>query len=264
MKITVAIPVGPFPANKQWLPECLASVAAQTRQADEVLLIDDMAGLGMTDLKPLRIDGDRCTEGPAFMGHSGSLCVTHLERVAADRDEESAGTWWRTFARIWRSPWRLGVGAAFNAGVGLAFGDCVFMLGSDDTLEPQCLAMCEEEFHAMRGADAYYYVDLRYSDGRPDQSVPCNAAMVTKGFWRKSGGFAPESGSGAPDAALISAMMVNDPDSLVRVQSPSPLYVYRVHEGTDTAGRERWQGIILETRDILTETWTAPKWGRVV
>lgn len=43
--ITVTIPVGPFSANRRWLGECLESINAQTVMPDEVLLIDDQAGL---------------------------------------------------------------------------------------------------------------------------------------------------------------------------------------------------------------------------
>lgn len=43
--ITVIIPVGPNPSNKRWLDECIDSVKNQTRLADEILIIDDMAHL---------------------------------------------------------------------------------------------------------------------------------------------------------------------------------------------------------------------------
>ena len=56
--ITVAIPVGPFSTDQQWLEECLKSVKAQTHPADEALIIDDMAGLELEDLAPLRRNGD--------------------------------------------------------------------------------------------------------------------------------------------------------------------------------------------------------------
>lgn len=43
--ITIAIPVGPHPANVRWLGECLSSIAEQSAPPDEVLLIDDGAHL---------------------------------------------------------------------------------------------------------------------------------------------------------------------------------------------------------------------------
>ncbi|GAG14074.1 unnamed protein product, partial [marine sediment metagenome] len=44
-KITVTIPVGPELHHRRWLDECLDSITGQTVPPDEVLLIDDMAGL---------------------------------------------------------------------------------------------------------------------------------------------------------------------------------------------------------------------------
>lgn len=211
--ITVAIPVGPSPANQQWLPEAIESCKAQTHPPAEILLIDDMAGI------------ERCD------------------------------------CRVWKAPWLLGVGAAFNMGVALAKTELVFMLGSDDTLDPKCLEQCAKTYEKNDRADAYYWTSLHYMDGE-DQTLPCNAAMVTKGFWRKTGGFPPETGSGAPDAALISMLMTKMPGSLVGVSHGHPLYNYRRHQGTDTASRGPWQSVILSTRDILSATWQEPNWGR--
>lgn len=213
--ISVAIPVGPKPSHRRWLGECIDSVRHQTMPTDDILLIDDMAGL-----KPL--DG----------------------------------------VRIWRAPWLLGVPGAFNAGVSLAHNQCVYMLGSDDWMEPQCLEECWRAYEANRRRDAYYYTGIRYTDGRADpvQTVPCNCAMVTKGLWRQTGGFPPETGTGACDAALISHLWGSD--LLVPVADGRPLLNYRVHPETDTAGRAAWQGVILASRDILTRNWTEPQWGR--
>ena len=239
--ITVAIPVGPFSTDQQWLDECLASVHEQTCEADEILLIDDMAGLKL--------------DSSAFSLEDGSYLVD-------DTRVRLGG------CRIWRSPWRLGVAHAFNFGVALAKNDLVFMLGADDTLHPECLERClatyEEQPENIRDY-AYYFVGVHYLDGREDneQFLACNAAMVTKELWRISGGFAVESASGAPDSALISAMMVH-PEAgwFAGVGEGMCLYNYRPHAATDTAKRGGWQGVILETRDILTREWAPPKWGR--
>lgn len=219
--ITVSIPVGPEQHHRAYLDECLASLAAQTHLPDEVLVIDDMAGLpqGLNRQYPFP-------------------------------------------ARTWHAPWRLGVAGAFNMGVALAENDLVFLLGADDRLLPNCLERCLEKYGWNDERPAYYGVGVRYSDGRPDQFELCNAAMVTKGLWRATGGFPPEAGSGAPDAAFISMLMVNSPHSLILVSQEEPLYWYRVHNGTDTAGRGPWQGVILETRNLLTQLWQPPAWGR--
>ena len=231
MNISVVIPVGPYQDDQRWLGECLESVRVQTHQADEVLLIDDMANLPSIDPLP-------------------------------------AQTWPPT--HIWRSPWRLGVAAAMNFGVALAENDLVFMLCADDTLHPECLERCletyEEEPEGARDL-SYYFVGVKYLDGREadEQYLPCGAAMVTKQLWRTCGGFPPETASGAPDAALISTMMVHSGAGRivgVSEHDRACLYNYRSHGGSDSVRRASWQGVILETRDILTREWMPPKWGR--
>ena len=226
MIVSVVIPVGPYPDDQRWLGECLESVRVQTHQADEVLLIDDMAGLVAEAPPPLR---------------------------------------------IWRAPWRLGVAAAMNFGVALARNDLVFMLCADDTLHPECLERCLETYQEEpKGARdrSYYFVGVKYLDGRAvdEQYLPCGAAMVTKELWRTCGGFPPEAASGAPDAALISTMMVHsDAGRLVGVSEHDRacLYNYRSHGGSDSVRRASWQGVILETRDLVTRLWEPPTWGRM-
>lgn len=214
--ISVVIPVGPYSANRRWLDEAIASVYAQTRQPEEVLIIDDMAGL------------------PEF------YYGTH----------------------VWYSPWRLGVAHAFNFGVALARNDLVFLMGSDDILEPDCLQKCYERWLENQKQDAYYYTGIRYSDNGELQDLPCGYALVTKGLWRDTGGFPVESAVGAPDAAFVSILMVHHKNSLVMVSDGKPLVTYRRHNESDTAGRGPWQGAILETRDVLTTMWKKPDWPR--
>lgn len=163
---------------------------------------------------------------------------------------------------IWRSPWRLGVAHAFNFGIALARNECVFTLGADDKLLPQCLEKCIERYHQEKESDGWYFVPVQYNDGR-EQNLACHAAMVTKGLWRKTGGLPPETASGASDAAFIS-MSMTSMSKVCKVFGvwSEPLYWYRIHDKTDTASRYVWQGVILETRNILSKTWTPPQWGR--
>lgn len=162
---------------------------------------------------------------------------------------------------IWKAPWRLGVAHAFNFGVALAPTELVIMLGADDTLEPTAAA------HALRawdqhGIDAYYYFGVRYMDTGEEQTLACGEAMVSKGLWRKTGGFPVESEVGACDAALISIMMVHFPELLVPIANGKPLVNYRRHADTDTASRGEWQGPILIARHLLTKNFVKPDWGR--
>jgi glycosyltransferase involved in cell wall biosynthesis len=164
--------------------------------------------------------------------------------------------------------WHLGVAHAFNFGVACAPADLVFMLGSDDTLEPECLAECSNAYYAAARPNlSYYWVGVRYMHGEyPDQYLPCHAAMVSKELWKHTGGLPVEAASGASDAALISILMGQGERAgdLVCVDHNKPLYNYRVHDETDTASKGAWQGVIIETRNILTRDWTPPKWQRYV
>ena len=216
-KVTVLIPLSPFEANRRWLDACLESVRQQTHPPDEILLIDDMAGV-------------EAIEG----------------------------------ARIWRAPWRLGVAHAFNCGVALARNDLVFMACDDDLLEPECLEECLKAWEENDRRDAYYHITLRYMDTDPEvlQDLPAHQALVTKGLWRLTGGFPVEASSGAPDCAFVSILLQHFPERLVPVAKGRPLYNYRQHDATDTASRAPWQGVILETRHLLTQGWQAPRWGR--
>lgn len=218
--ISVVIPVGPFKGNREWLNECINSALDQTLPPAQLIIIDDMAGLKKHDV-PIAV------------------------------------------SRLWHSPWRLGVASAFNVGVALSETNCVFMLGSDDTLEQTCLANCAFKYEHVQKPDlSYFYVGVRYSDGREDQYTPCNAAMATKTLWNHTGGFPVEAASGAPDAAFISILMGagGAAGELVCVNPHTPLYNYRVHPDTDTSKKGTWQGVILETRNLVTLEWATPEW----
>lgn len=223
---TVVIPVGPKVSNSWWLRDCLQSVAAQTMPATEVFLLDD--------------------HGP----DSRYPNITPLARWSYDFPSLPL--------RFWVAPWRMGVAHIFNIGVALASYPNVFMLGSDDTLEPQCLELCMEEARKQRNDElGYYSVGVRYMDTGEVQTAPCHAALVTKALWQHTGGFPVEASSGAPDAALLSILFGHGSRAgrIYPVAEGRPLYNYRRHAETDTAGRGPWQGVILATRDLVTQLW---------
>lgn len=220
--VSVVLPVGPSRSNRRWLDECVLSVSDQTWAARgdggiNLVLIDDGADLGPINFVP------------------SNLPVS-----------------------VWRSPCQLGVAHAFNIGVTLAPSELVFMLGSDDWLDPTCIEKCVEEFEKRHNDPlGYYYVGVRYSDTQECQTVPCHAAMVTKRLWRYTGGFPLQSASGACDAAFLSILMGNYPRAGRHwpVDDANPLYNYRRHPDTDTASKASWQGVILETRNLVTLEW---------
>ncbi len=209
--ITVAIPVGPHPANVRWLPEAIESVREQVPRPAEILLVDDGAGL-------------------------------------TDEIYEEQGV------RVYHTAWPVGVAGAFNQCVGAAREWLIVLMGSDDKLLPGCLEACWGAWEAHHDLLGYYWLPVRYSDGRPDQYLPCNAAMVTKDLWRRTGGIPTEAGVGAGDTMLIS-MLLAAGGRLGRLYQvgDAPLYWYRVHPEIDTLkhGAE-WQGIIFTVRDLVT------------
>lgn len=237
--VTVVIPVGPSPHACRFLDEALRSVYVQTVFAD-VLLVDDMHGMSHP-----------------FEGNPTPECA-RLHNFALD---------YRQFVRdsvsLWRSPWRLGIPHAFNFGVALAPTEWVAMLGADDTMEPDAI---EQALHRIRQdppdvqSNTYYGFPVRYMDTGEEQSVPCGEAVVSKTFWRRTGGFPVESASGACDAAFLSSIWNSDEFHISMIGN-RPLVNYRRHADTDTAGRSNWQSVILETRNLLTPL-RKPEWGR--
>lgn len=249
LPITIAIPVGPRPSHQRWLGEALESIRNQTQAPNEVLLIDDMAGLS----KEAAIVATFYDAPYAKIGFRDGMTVA----FATDYQGRTP-----YYLRFWPTPWRLGVPAAFNMGVAKAHNPLVVMMGSDDTLEPMAIEALWETYQDHGQRDGYYWYGVRYMDTGEVQQVPCNCAAVTKGLWRKTGGFAPEMAVGACDSMLISILMVHYPEMLIPVAGAQPLFNYRRHEDTDTAGRAPYQGPIFTIRDHLTESFKPPEWGR--
>jgi len=230
--ITVVIPVGPAPEACAYLPAAIESLAAQTVKSAHVLLVDDMHNLGW--------HGD-CTDALESWPPNGSPDVH-------------------------RNAWNLGVAASFNVGVALAPTEHVLMLGADDWLEPDAIALAQRAIAERRIEQAYYFYRVRYSDDRPerDQDQPCNAAVVTKALWRATGGFPVESAAGRPDVMFI-GMLMGHPElgTLVPIRDDgTPPYNYRVHDGTHTASRGPWVRALEETAQAYWSTYQPPRWGR--
>lgn len=249
-RVTVAIPVGPRPSHQKWLGECLDSVRNQTVEVDEILIINDMAELYPHEL----------IEHAYGPNRGGTQVITDQDgsgRISGRRMDNGD-----RHLREWYAPFRLGVAAAFNMGVALAHNRLVVMLGSDDTLEPNAVDELLKTYEESGFAEAFYYFGVRYMDTGELQTLPCNCAAVTQDFWRYTGGFAPEMGVGACDSMFISQMLVHEQESLIPVAGGAPLFNYRRHDETDTAGRADYQGAIFSVRDILTRDWKPTAWGR--
>jgi len=223
-RIAVVIPVGPEPHHAAYLAEALESVEAQTRPPDALVIVDDMHG-------GLKADG--------------------YETVI-----------------VYEPPWHLGVGHAFNAGVAIATspkaGGCelALMLGADDRLEPRVLEYVVASYEANERRDGYYWCDVIYQSGE-EQRLACNNAAVTPGFMRATGGLPVDASSGAMDAALISALLVHRTDLLVHVDGHKDgRFWSRQHAQQETARMNRYAAANGIIRDVFTQHFEAPRWGR--
>lgn len=225
VQITVVIPVGPSPDACAYFDECIDSVWAQNSPAYRVLIVDDM--------------------------HTGSGHDCRLEH--------------RGFDQSYKTPWVMGVAHAFNIGVALAPTEHVLLLGADDYLEPDAIAAAQRAIEANPYTSAYYYFGVRYLDDRPNplQTEACNAAVVTKGLWRETGGFPVEAGLGRPDTMLVGLLMSRpDVGALVPIADGEPLYNVRVHQGQHTASRGPWVPALEAAAQAYWATWRRPEWGR--
>jgi glycosyltransferase involved in cell wall biosynthesis len=220
--VTVLIPVGPKPGNIRWINDALESVYAQTHPVKEIFLIDDQAHLTSQWIwKTFDIYPDN---GFHFLNSDHRLKDTWAWDNPPDNRE--------TYISLWQTPWRLGFSAAFNCGMALSMNDLVIYLASDDTLHPDCVADCLETYHQNQEEDAWYALTYQ-SDSGGICDIPINAAMVTHGLWKFTGGFPPSAFAG-PDALLLSCLMAHAPYKIIKVNPGKPNYFIREHEDQDT------------------------------
>src|SRR3972149_6539607 len=163
--------------------------------------------------------------------------------------------------RIWVAPWKLGAANGFNHSVGLAKTPYVFLLASDDTLEPYCLELCKQEIERSSNSEStIIWVGVRYMKDNETQALPCGAIMVPKSLWVRIGGYPLECIFGAPDHVLFSFILAKGKDYGIDIQGVRrTLYNYRTHPDTEQFHRSEWHGVMGQVRDILTATWK-PKW----
>lgn len=225
--ISVVIPVGTNPAYLEYLPECLTSIVEQN-PGGEVVIVDDMANLPYNLRK-------------AYLS-KGRL-----------------GSWQQI-----KNDWLLGCSSSWNIGVSRASNEWCLLMGSDDYLLPGCLDACREIISNDPDPLGYYNLTCETSSGEI-VTLHNNAALVSRELWRHSGGF-PVSGSlGAPDAMLISIMMVHMSAHLWQIKEGIPLYFVREHEQQDTrrmAGAFNWE--VIQVRNIETQRWIKPDWTKYV
>lgn len=221
--ISIIVPVGPNPAYLLYLDECLESIRGQMGPEDEIVIVDDMANL---------------MDNTKWRGH-----------------------WQPTSEQYIANPWLLGCADSWNIGVARATNEWCILMGSDDTLKPDCLSSCRELLAGEHDPFGYYNFTLEMQNGEKNDSFN-NAALVSKALWKATGGFPPSAGVGAPDALLISIMLVHLPHRLHQLRQGHPLYWCRQHPDQDTIrqGVFYWEAIAI--RNFETARWTPPEWTR--
>lgn len=228
--ITVIIPVGPNPAYRKYLAECVRSIDAQMEEGDQIFFIDDQAHLSYADIADA-FDPDN---------YSPSGTVSH-----------------------WRTPWLSGCAHAWNYGVAMSGNEWNILMGSDDKLLPGCLAACREAINSPKYDPlGYYHLTCQIDNGEVSTAFN-NAAMVSRSLWRETGGFPVIGAAGAPDALLISIMMIHHSNHLWQIREGEPLYWVRTHEDQETRGyaaKHSWE--LIQIRDKETRDWKKPAWTR--
>src|SRR5574342_234218 len=221
--ITIVVPVVPQLEYKQYLGECFDSISQQALNEDEIIVIDDMAYLSEVDISR----------------YYGRGKFHHI-----------------------KNDWLLGCSDSWNRGVALAKNDLVLLMGSDDRLLPGALDALRESYQEHEGKAGWYNLTIQIDDG-PDTGIHTvfnNAAAVTKKLWKMTGGF-PPSAFAAPDALLISIMMVHMSDRLIQVKEGTPLYWVRIHNAQDTQRMvATFNQATIDIRNIETARWKEPTW----
>lgn len=219
--ISIVIPVGPKPHHREWLEETIRSIADQRTPPSELILVNDG-------------------------GELDSSSILRENKIL------------RRTTEIWfyDNPCNLGVVASLNIGVAVAKNDHVLLGCADDRFLPECVEKCWGAWERWQEPLGYYYLGVRYSDGR-EQNCACGAAMVTKSLWRYTGGFPPQASVGAADHIFLSMLIAGDREGyskakIIRV-SDEVLYWYRVHDKIETS-KNIWPAIEA-VRDRLTLEW---------
>lgn len=242
--VTVLIPVGPR-FRLDWLQEAVNSVLVQTYPVDEILIVDD--GAGVSDQLMHEMFSNLDWKG---VDKTGSHCW-----LAWIDERRSIGI------VCWHSPANIGFAQAFNCGVALSSNELIMYLASDDMLGPDAVQDCIEDYEANNEKDAWYA--LTYSDAGRVDDTPINAAMITRGLWNYLGGYPPAAFAG-PDAAALSILMIHAPDRIIRVAQGKVNYTIRQHPEQETKViAQRFSTEMTSIRNILTRDFK-PREGVVL
>ncbi len=253
------IPVGPKEQHTRWLGEALQSLREQTWAPDEVLIIDD--GAGLVDGSGERWKLDTIMAEVHEVPDSGMRVFSQLDDVKHGTRLITAEDWPFPI-RVWCTPWVAGGLHCTNFGVGLARSPLVITLGSDDRLLPWAVADGIAAWERIQDPLGYYWMDVEYSDGK-HQSTPSGPSMVTKTLWEHSGGYPIVGTVGGGDNMFTSGLHASDYKAghLYRLKTDAPPYWFRLHPEQDQATVNVRYGSVWGTvRDIWCEQMKE-RWG---
>ena len=193
-----------------FLPECLDSVAGQTHQELELIVVDDMSGDATAQI------------AEDWLGSRGD----RFERV-----------------RLVRHRTNEGLSRARNTAFRLAEGGCVFVLDADNALYPRAIARLLEAIEEAEAGVAYSQLEFFGDLSRigvadvwnPASFIPRNyvdaMSLVSKKAWERVGGYR-DMNYGWEDYELWCKFIEH---GIEGAYVPEILCRYRVHGGSMTS-----------------------------
>lgn len=166
--ISVIVTVGPNPAYKKYLGECIDSIHLQEE------------GLGKLDIV--------------------------LVDDAAHLDPTRVGFLWTS--NYYKNLWNLGQAASQNIGVVLAKYDWVFMMGGcDDVLKPGCIEACWKQAEKSNFSKRTYFNPIIETSEGDTSNLAQGVGLFHRDLWYWLGGMPREAGIGEVDAIMTSLML---------------------------------------------------------
>lgn len=221
--ISVIVTVGPNPAYKSYLQECIDSISMQDfKHAIEIVIVDDAAHLG----------GSLLIQAPQYTRHHKYI----------------------------KNIWNLGQAASINIGIANAGYDWIFVMGgSDDKLMPNCLKVCRDTYLQNNLAKWACYSPMLITSEGETSNLPQGAWMFHRSLWAKLGGYPREAGIGEVDSIFGSIMLKQG--VIMYPCGTEPTYWHREHpqalSAIKSSARHEAAGII---RGMCTQEWEQPKW----
>lgn len=228
LAITIAFPVGPNPAYKEYLPELMQSIRDQRKHPFEVIIVDDAAGLNPHD--------------PMFQVPG---CRTYM----------------------WKQPWRIGLVGSLNTCMALAQTEYVYLAASDDVLMPNALLMAADTYENHRRAKAWYFPVLKNDEpGHPGIiTQPIMVGMIPRDYFLRTGGLVPATEASAPDSCWHYVLEAHYKGYNYIQIGKEPTYYARYHKQSHTQTSGKWGGSLdmVSMGNKAIANWEPPVWTQL-